>query len=181
MSAYLRPDEQASKSQIERSHSWNKAAKKAGSTALNIGATIAGAGIAQKILPFLNEFISPELALKGISKVSPKLGDILNRGMSRGLNLKDGLAYLKEQFEGKGQYAGGEPEEEEEEIEQPQKAMKPEPTNHKVPYEGSIKQLLAIGNQPQQPQQAQQAQQPIGPGQQALMQVLQQINAKLGK
>lgn len=50
----------------------------------------------QKVLPFLSEFITPDMALKGISKVNPKIGDFLKRGMASGLDLKGGLDFIKE-------------------------------------------------------------------------------------
>lgn len=183
----MRPNELAQKTIQEREHAWNKSLKKAGSTALSIGASIAGAGIASKVLPFLSEFISPELALKGISKVSPKLGDFLQRGMSQGLALNDGLQYLKSQIGGTGLYAGGKSEEEEQvQNIAPRGTPQFQGTHGQAP--GSIRELIGSGQamkagqyqpQPQQPQ-PQQSQGAPGPGQQALMQVLQQINEKLG-
>jgi hypothetical protein len=94
----LRPDERSSQSRIEKSHELNKSIKKTGSTVLSLAAGVTGAGIASKILPFLSEYISADTALKGISQLSPKLGDFLNRGMAQGLSLKDGLEFIKEKI-----------------------------------------------------------------------------------
>jgi len=57
------------------------------------------AGI-KKILPFLDDYIPDDLALKGISKVSPKIGSFLKRGLTKGLPLAGGLQFLRSQFSG---------------------------------------------------------------------------------
>lgn len=54
----------------------------------------------QKIVPFLNESIPEDLALKGIGKVSPKIHSFLNNGISKGLTLASGLAFLRSQLSG---------------------------------------------------------------------------------
>lgn len=53
-------------------------------TAASIGLTGAGAALASKALPFLSEYIPSELAMKGLSKVSPKLGKFVQEGLSLG-------------------------------------------------------------------------------------------------
>jgi hypothetical protein len=87
----LRPDEQASVSAIydaeQRSQKMNKGLK-----------TVAKAGIGAltaRVAPFLSSYITPEVAIKGISKVSPQLGNFLQRGLSKGLDVKEGLGYIK--------------------------------------------------------------------------------------
>jgi hypothetical protein len=144
----MRPDEKTAQTMQNREHEWNKTIKKTGSNALKLGASLIGGGIAARILPFLSEFISPEIALKGITKVNPKIGDFLNRGMNQGLSLTEGLKYLKRQLSGEGEYAGGQ----EEEIEQPQQAQAPQQMNQEPPV-GSLKALLK--GQPPIKQQAQ--------------------------
>lgn len=91
----LRPDERASQAQIEREHGFNKAIKRTGQTALSLAAGVTGAGLASKLLPFLGGVIPIDLAIKGISKISPKLGDFLNQGMKQGLDVKEGLQFIK--------------------------------------------------------------------------------------
>jgi len=92
----LRPDEIASLSEIERARKTDESLKKGLKTAANIGTTIAGAGLSAKLLPFLNELIPVDLAMKGISKLNPTIGNFLKQGMKQGLDLKDGLNFLKE-------------------------------------------------------------------------------------
>jgi len=87
----------------------------AGKLALTAAGTTAlsgGAALSAKIAPFLSEYITPELALKGISKVSPKFGDALKRGMEGGLSLESGLDFIKQSME--------KPKDKEEQEENPQ-------------------------------------------------------------
>lgn len=95
MSSYLRPDEQASEAGIERSKRTESNLKKGAGTLLGIGASAIGAGIASKILPFLSEYIPMDIAVKGISKISPKIGEMLNKGQQMGLDIHEGLDFIK--------------------------------------------------------------------------------------
>ncbi len=90
----LRPDEKASMHQIEKSKSNDRLLKKG--AGLAIGAA-SGLGAA-RVLPFLNDFIPVDLAIKGISKVSPQIGAFLKKGQSQGLDMKEGIEFLREQF-----------------------------------------------------------------------------------
>lgn len=100
MTNYLRPDEQAAQSEIERATRRDSNIK----GALKTGATIAAASMGipaggklySKIKPFLSSYIPADLAVKGISKISPNLGKFFKEGKSLGLDVKGGLDYLKE-------------------------------------------------------------------------------------
>lgn len=100
MTSYLRPDEKSTNAQIEKSRGRDQAVKsglKAAASAL----TGAGAiGLSSKIAPFLSQYISPEIAVKGISKVSPKIGEFLQKGMAMGLPVQEGLDFVKENLGG---------------------------------------------------------------------------------
>jgi hypothetical protein len=91
----LRPDELSSLSQIERNKRKDSLIKKGAGAVVGAGATLLGAGLASKVMPFLNEFVPVELALKGINKVSPQIGQFLKKGQSMGLNVQQGLQFLK--------------------------------------------------------------------------------------
>lgn len=54
-----------------------------------------------RILPLLNDLIPEDIAIKGISKVSPKLGEFIKSAALMGFSAKDSLGYLKNQAEGK--------------------------------------------------------------------------------
>ncbi len=94
MTSFLRPDEMAAQSEIDRARSRDKNIKSGLKTAATAG--LAGAGIASKVAPFLSEYLPLDLAVKGINKVSPKLGEFLTRGKKLGLDLKEGLDFIKE-------------------------------------------------------------------------------------
>lgn len=99
----LRPDEQSTNAEIERAQGRDRNIKMGLKTAATVGTAIAGvpaiavgSKIASKVLPFLSEYIPADLAMKGINKVSPKLGEFLQKGLSKGLNLKEGLSFIKD-------------------------------------------------------------------------------------
>lgn len=98
MTSILRPEERAAQAEIERSKKFDKSLKTGFKTAIGIGTTIAGGGLSSRLLPFLSEHIPTELALKGINKISPNVGQFLKKGMSQGLDVKDGLDFLKEKL-----------------------------------------------------------------------------------
>ena len=97
----LRPDELAANSQIRRNIEQGQSAKKGIKTAIGLGGSFIGAGLASKVLPFLSEFIPADLALKGINKVAPEIGKFLKKGQSMGLNLKEGFNFIKENIQPK--------------------------------------------------------------------------------
>jgi hypothetical protein len=66
----------------------------------NLKAGLLAGSAAAKVIPFLSSYIPADLAMKGISSISPKLGDFLRKGQSMGLEIKGGLDYLKEQLSG---------------------------------------------------------------------------------
>src|ERR1700733_15097114 len=102
----MRGSQQVSKGRIEdiqesdeRLKSGLKTAGKLASTAIGGATFTAGTALASKIAPFLSEYITPDLALKGISKINPKFGDILKRGIKNGLSLESGLDFLKKNIQ----------------------------------------------------------------------------------
>jgi hypothetical protein len=99
MTNYMRPDEQAAYSEIERAQGRDRMLKRGLNTVGTFGVGGLGAGLSSKIMPFLNQYITPDLAMKGINKVSPKLGEFIKKGLSKGLNLKDGLEFIKQNIQ----------------------------------------------------------------------------------
>lgn len=59
---------------------------------------IAGGATVNRILPFLSKYIPSQLAIKGISKVDPRLGKYINSSLSQGHPLDDVMGLLKETF-----------------------------------------------------------------------------------
>ncbi len=72
---------------------------KSPSDALKIGASVAGSiyggKVLTKILPFLNNFIPQDLAVKGLSKVDPRIGNFINKAVNNGQSVEDVLNFVK--------------------------------------------------------------------------------------
>ena len=96
----LRPDERAVESEIERDKQFRGNIGKAVKTSAGAGlaAGLGASGIAGKVLPWLSQYIPADLAMKGLRKVSPKIADFLQRGVSMGLDVKEGMDYVKDQI-----------------------------------------------------------------------------------
>lgn len=94
--SFPRPDELATDSRIQASQNEDRMIKSGAKTLAKTGLALAGAGIASRVAPFLSGVIPTDLALKGISKVAPKVGDFLQKGMAQGLTIQSGLDFLKQ-------------------------------------------------------------------------------------
>jgi len=106
----LRPDELANLSEIERDRRIRSKVKQGASAALTaaggIGASGLGLGygkIAEKLMPLLSEALPLNVAMEGIKKVSPKIGRFLERGQGMGLDIQEGMEFVKEQFNKKAE------------------------------------------------------------------------------
>jgi hypothetical protein len=93
----MRPSERASEEQIKRNEKFNENVKSGAKTVASAALAATGA----RILPFLSEHIPIDLAIKGISKISPKIGDFIKKGMSQGMDVKEGFQFLKDQIQPK--------------------------------------------------------------------------------
>ncbi len=98
MSPIPRSDELAAQSQIESEHRFRN--KVSGAGAGLATAAVGATGILGKIAPFLSKYIPADLAMKGINKISPQLGEFLKKGQKAGLDIESGLNFIKEKFEG---------------------------------------------------------------------------------
>lgn len=215
----MRPDEEANRAEIERDQRFRSNVAKGVGTA----ATLAVGGATARIMPFLSKFIPADLAMKGLSKVSPKMADFLKKGQAMGLNIEEGLDYIRGSITPKQpeppkqnkniieQYS---PELHEFIMGEIQKGRSPIEAgaiaglgakgmpdfrkiiskltkDHKTPWSAILETVYGQQGgqkaqaQPQNPQQQQQnpaAQQgQPGPGNQALMAILDKINQKLGQ
>lgn len=105
MTIYSRPDEKTRDKEIERAESFKRGFGNVGRTAIGLGTAAIGAGLSSKIAPFLNKYIPTNLALQGIKKLSPKLGNFLDEGMKMGLDPESGLDFIKSKLESKNEPA----------------------------------------------------------------------------
>jgi len=90
-----RPDELASMSRIEQNQNMENKLRSGAKTIVSAATAGAGVSLTSKLLPFLNEHVPMDLAVKGISKISPKMGDFLENGLKSGLDLKEGIDFIK--------------------------------------------------------------------------------------
>lgn len=88
----MRPDEQANQAEIERDERFRSNLKRG----IGTSASIAAGAAASRVMPFLSEYVPVDLALKGLSKVSPHIADFLKRGQKAGLDIKEGMNYVKD-------------------------------------------------------------------------------------
>jgi len=210
----LRSDEAANEAEIERDQRFrSNVGKGIGTAAALGGATVSGA-LASKVLPFLNKYIPQDLAIKGISKVSPRLGDFLKKGQSMGLNVEEGLNFIKDKLpeqtlekpkENRNiiqQYSPELHEFLDQEIKKGRnpleagaiaqndkrfsKIINKLSKDHKTPWSNILQSVYGQGQQAQQSNdsstvQQQNQQQNPGSGQQALMDILNKINQRLGQ
>ena len=91
---YPRPDELATQSNIERDERLRGNLKKIPTLALGAGASYLGA----KVAPFLSQYVPLDLAMKGIDKVAPQIGNFLRKGQKMGLDLEEGLNFVKDKL-----------------------------------------------------------------------------------
>lgn len=95
----LRADELANKGEIERDRGVRENMKKGLSTVAGLAASQVASPLASKILPLLSEYIPPALAMKGIEKISPKLGSFLKKGQEMGLDVQEGMNFIKNKIQ----------------------------------------------------------------------------------
>jgi hypothetical protein len=198
MSSSPRSSEKVAESEIANAQKIKRGLK----GVAGLGTAAVGIGLGSKIMPFLNEYIPTDIALKGISKVSPKFGDFLNRGLAKGLDAKSGLDYIKENLSKKQapnerniieqyspelhQFLTGEIQKGRQPLEagalaetsgKYKKAIQDMVKDHKAPFSSILESVFGSAQQPQQPQQQapQQGQQQPENGDQALMAALQKI------
>ncbi len=138
MNRVLRPDEKAAEEKKRRSENFNNHLKTGAKTALAVGTAYATAGlsapIVSRLIPLLSEHIPLGLAIKGISKVSPSMGKFLKEGQKMGLNLKDGLDFIKDKIQPKEKEAPIQRQEEQQNNQQ--EPMQPYAGGHNEPFQG---------------------------------------------
>lgn len=70
-------------------------------TASSLGATALGGGLAlNRVLPFLSKYISPELAIKGLTKIDPRFGKFIDLALKNGQSFDEVKDFIKEKAEG---------------------------------------------------------------------------------
>ena len=201
----MTPYERSAESRQEREASTNSLIKKGAKTA--VGAVSAGVGLgasaalSKRLLPLLSEYIPTSTAIKGIGAISPKLGNFLQKGMEQGMDVKEGLEFIKDKVTQKApdqksiieqyspelhQFLTGEIQKGRQPLEAGalaetsgkfKKQIAQMVKDHKTPFSSILEATYGSAQQPQQqsPQQDQQTQQGPANGDEALMAALQKI------
>lgn len=87
----MRPDEQANAAEVKRDQRMRQNVSKG----IGAGIGAASAAFGARALPFLSEYIPTDLAMKGLQRVAPKVADFLRKGQSAGLDIKQGMDFIK--------------------------------------------------------------------------------------
>ena len=156
----------------------------------------------------INEFVPENLSIAGLKKVDPRFGKFIQGALDEGYTYEDIRGFIGdkvkksqepaqekkniiEQYSPElhkwilGEIQNGRSPVEAAALAQNdqrfEKIIKKMTKEHKTQWSNIIQSVYGLGEKAQQPQQQQAfQQQPIGQGQQALMQILQKINQKLG-
>lgn len=96
------PYQEASDEIVRQSSAPGKAVKNIASIAGS--AALGGAGLSTlygRLSPFLSKYIPADLAVKGISKIDPKIGNFLKGAMAQGTDIEGAMEFIKNKFDPK--------------------------------------------------------------------------------
>lgn len=86
---------------VEEMKRQSEGPKRFAKNAIGIGASLAGAAtfspLLARVAPMLSQYIPENLAIKGLSKISPKLGKFVNNALNSGYDFKEVKGFLGEQ------------------------------------------------------------------------------------
>lgn len=88
---------------------------KQGLSVAGLASVAAGSPLVAKILPFLSRFIPQATAIKGLSKIEPRIGKFINSAIKMGMPYEEAREFIKNKLQPEG-------EEEEEMAEQDPRA-----------------------------------------------------------
>ncbi len=145
----LRPDEKAALRHIETAKQGESFIKKGIGLALPAAAGIAGAS---RIMPFLNSIIPQSIALKGLKKVAPKIGQFIDKTMENGFSADNVLGFLRDQFSSKEEKIS--PKTEENPQNQPENKNQESAQDFENNYPMLAKALMETIQQGKNPQEA---------------------------
>lgn len=94
----MRVERESAEREIEEAERPKKIAKNAlsiGASAIGIGSLGIGKDMIKRLLPFLNQSLPEEIAVKGISKINGKFGKFIEEGIKKGLPASGAIDYLR--------------------------------------------------------------------------------------
>lgn len=95
----MQPYQKASEAVRRRGEENIGALKSAAQTAAGFAAAGAGGAIASKMAPFLNKYIPRDLAIKGLSKINPRLGKFAASAFENGFDPEEIGEFMQEKEE----------------------------------------------------------------------------------
>ncbi len=93
----MQPYQEASKEINRQQSAPANIAKKAGSAALG---AVGSAALIGRIAPFLSNYLPNDLAMKGLSKINPKMAGFISSSMAQGHSFEDIKEFLGSKLEG---------------------------------------------------------------------------------
>lgn len=91
-----RPDELANLSEIERDKKTRSRIQRGVGTAATLAASFGYGKLAQKVLPYLSNAIPLNVAMNGLEKLSPEIAGFLKKGQKMGLDINEGMEFVKD-------------------------------------------------------------------------------------
>jgi hypothetical protein len=105
----MEPYQEASQAMVRQANAPVKALKTGIGLAASYASYGAGANILSRILPFLNKYIAPSVAVKGISKIDPRIGKAVDQAFKVGYPSEEIGTFFKNKID--GEEGGQEPQE----------------------------------------------------------------------
>jgi len=95
----MQPYQEASEEIRRQGETPLRIAKGIASTAGSIAGGTVLAGVGGKVLPLLSKYIPTEMAIKGLSKIDPRLGKFIGKAMEEGYDFDEIRNFIGEKFE----------------------------------------------------------------------------------
>jgi len=95
----MQPYQQASDMMREKNEQPARLLKKGGSLALTAASLYGGGSMISRAMPFLNQYIPADLAIKGLSKINPKFGQFIEKSLKNGHSFDQIKEFILEKLE----------------------------------------------------------------------------------
>ncbi len=91
----MQPYQEASEEILRESKRPGEALKTGVKTAAGL---IGGGAVLNRVAPFLNKFISPNIAAKGLEKVDSRFGKFIKESVQNGNSIEDAISFIKDKI-----------------------------------------------------------------------------------
>lgn len=93
----MQPYQSASEEVVRQQELPGKALGSIAKTAIGLAG---GGAILNRVMPFLNKYIDPDLAVKGLNKIDPRFGKFVSGALGQGMSIEDIGSFIKEKATG---------------------------------------------------------------------------------